>query len=61
MRQGRLKLALEEVLSMTVDTPSSRSVSLAQCVPLALLQIQFANPAWPPLRKLTLAENTADV
>ena len=25
VRQGRLKLALEEVLSMTVDTPTSRS------------------------------------
>ena len=29
VRQGRLKLALEEVLSMTVDTPSSRSAALS--------------------------------
>ena len=27
VRQGRLKLALEEVLSMTVATPSSRSAA----------------------------------
>ncbi len=38
-RQGRLKLALEEVLSMTVDTPLSRCAHL-----LTLYSLHSAHP-----------------
>ena len=36
VRQGRLKLALEEVLSMTVDTPTSRSALSPSLHPVML-------------------------